>query len=51
LTENRFNDVALSALFQVHEGWFSLSLSEFKHTKMRSGAMAHQKKRLWPTGW
>jgi len=27
-------------MFQVHERCFSPSLSEFKHTKMRNGAMA-----------
>jgi len=28
-------------MFQVHEGCFSSPLSEFKHTKLRNGAMAH----------
>jgi len=49
LTKNRVEDVASSAMFQVHEGCFSPLLSDFKHTKMRNGAMAHQKRRLWPT--
>jgi len=43
LTENRFNDIASSAMCQVHERCFSPSLSEFKQTKMRNGAMAHLK--------
>jgi len=37
LTENRLNDIASSAMLQVHERCFSTSLSEFKHTKMRNG--------------
>ena len=48
LTENRFNDTASSAMFQVHERCFSPSLSEFKHTKMRNGAMAHLKTACGP---
>jgi len=48
LTENRFTDNASSAMFQVHEGCFSSSLSEFKHTKMRNGAMAHLKTACGP---
>jgi len=48
LTENRFNDIASSAMFQVHEGCFSPPLSEFKHTKMRNGAMAHLKNACVP---
>jgi len=48
LTENRFNDTASSAMFQVHERCLSPSLCEFKHTKMRNGAMAHLKTACGP---
>jgi len=48
LTENRFNDIASSAMFQVHDRCFSPSISEFKHTKMRNGAMAHLKTACGP---
>jgi len=43
LTENWLNDIASSAIFQVHNRCFIPSLNEFEHIKVRNGAMAHLK--------
>jgi len=52
-TENRLNDIASSAIFQVHNRCFIPSLNEFEHIKMRNGAMAYLKTACgpWPTSW
>jgi len=41
LTENWLNDIAPSAMFQVHERCATPPLSEFEHIEMRIRAMAH----------
>jgi len=51
MTENRLNDVAPAAIFQVHERCFIPPLSEFwtyQNAKWRHGPPEN---RLWPTCW
>jgi len=48
LTENRLNDIASSAIFQVHNRCFIPPLNEFDYIKMRNGAMAHLKTACGP---
>jgi len=43
LTENRLNETAPVAIFQVHEKCFTLPFSEFEQIKMRNGAIARLK--------
>jgi len=51
LTENRFNNIASSAMFQVHERCFSPSLSEFNSLASARMHGFSEKKRLNARGF